>query len=111
MRRRNWTRGKRLAGRYGHRSGRNPGEVGRATAVRTTRRVVPMDVRRYRNVLDASEAAQARGELFGIELRRSEGFEDLRTCVGLLAAMEHAVCRKAAGQVRIVRPPDRCFVA
>src|SRR5690242_7861587 len=111
MRRRNWTRGKRLSGRCDDRRGRRPVEVGRATAMRTTGRVVPMDIRRYRNVLDASETAQARRKLFGIELRRSERFQYLRTRVGLRTAVQDAVCRKTTGEVRIIRPPHGGFVA
>ena len=61
-----------------------------------------MDIRRLRNIRNASEAAQAHRHLFRIELRRTEGFQDLRTCSAVRAAVEHAVWRKATGQVRIV---------
>src|ERR1700693_333627 len=50
-------------------------------------------------------------ELLGIDLRRSEGLQDLRAGIVLRATVEYAVRRKATGQVRIVRPPDRYFVA
>src|SRR5712671_6475689 len=56
---RNWIIGKRLVGRYDHRIGGSPGEAAIATAMRSARRVVPMDIQRQRNVRNASEAAQA----------------------------------------------------
>src|SRR3954454_3557065 len=99
MRRRDGTGGQRLYGGRGDRSRRSPVEVGRAAAVRTTRRVVAMHVGRYRNVLDASEAAKAGRKLLGIQLRRSEGFENLRTGMRLRATVEQAVCGKAAREV------------
>src|SRR6202035_1442623 len=85
---RNWIIGKRLTDRYGHGTGGSPGGAAIATAMRSARRVVPMDIQRQRNVRNASEAAQACRELFRIELRRSEGFQDLGTCNAVRAAVE-----------------------
>src|SRR3984893_13739624 len=88
-----------------------PVEADRAAAVGGAWRIVPMNIRRQRYVGYAREAAKGDRHLFRIELRRTEGFQDLRTRMVPFAPVEHAVRRKVTYQVRVVRPPDRSFVA
>ena len=84
-----------------------------AAAMAGAWQVVPMDIRRYRDVGRANdaEARHVRRHLFTIELDLTEGFKDLRTCTALIAAVGGCRRRKVTGLVREVRPPDRGFVA